>query len=300
MKAGMTVNKYPNTIGVHALVWTGQVDADSLGAAARQSKAAGYDLLELSLHDIEEMDFAASRAAFAEAGVEIACSRGLAHDADVSSEDPAIVDRGVGLLVESIEATAAMGGTILTGALYSAFGKAAQPLSAKGRENIVSALRTVAEHAVGFGVTLGLEVCNRYETNVLNTARQAIALADDIDADNIMIHLDSYHMNIEEPNQVRPILEAGDRLGYIHIGENNRGFLGSGIIDFATHFWALQQIGYEGPITFESFSSAIVSKSLSNDLAIWRNLWDDNVQLATLARYFIDNGLVAAATAALR
>nr|WP_214106591.1 hypothetical protein [Acrocarpospora catenulata] len=47
-----------------------------------------------------------------------------------------------------------------------------------------------------------------------------------------MIHLDTYHMNIEEDDLVRPVRDAGDRLGYVHIGENHRGFLGSGHLDF--------------------------------------------------------------------
>jgi D-psicose/D-tagatose/L-ribulose 3-epimerase len=287
-----------HALGVHALVWTGDVDVDSLATAAAQTRDAGYSLLELSLHALPEMDLAACRRAFDEAGVSIACSRGLAADADVSSDDLAVVRRGEELLVESIDATAELGGTILTGALYSAFGKATAPVSSRGRANVVSALRAAAGHAATRGVTLGLEVCNRYETNVVNSAYDALRLADDIGSDDVMIHLDTYHMNIEEPNLVAPVLEVGERLGYVHIGENNRGALGSGSIDFASFFWALEHIGYRGAVTFESFSSAIVSEGLSNDLAIWRNLWDDNTALATGAREFIQSGLGAAATAA--
>ncbi len=295
----MTTSPSPTrTIGVHALVWTGAVDVDALTDAAARTKDAGYGLLELSLHALEDMDLAASRRAFEDAAVAIACSRGLAPDADVSSEDTAVVARGEQLLRESIDATADLGGTILTGALYSAFGKASGPVSARGRANVVSALRTVSTHAAQRGVLLGLEVCNRYETNVVNTAHDALRLADDIGADNVMIHLDSYHMNIEEPNLIAPILEVGDRLGYVHVGENNRGALGSGSIDFPALFWALEHVGYRGAITFESFSSAVVSEGLSNDLAVWRNLWDDSTALATGARAFIETGLAAAATAA--
>jgi D-psicose/D-tagatose/L-ribulose 3-epimerase len=84
-------------------------------------------------------------------------------------------------------------------------------------------------------------------------------------------------------------------LGYVHIGENHRGYLGSGHIDFAAFFHALTDIGYAGPITFESFSSAVAAPGLSNDLAIWRNLWDDGADLARHARAFIAGGLAAAA-----
>ena len=96
-------------------------------------------------------------------------------------------------------------------------------------------------------MTLGLEICNRYETNVINTAHDALRLADDIGADNVTIHLDTYHMNIEEDDLVRPVYEVGDRLGYVHIGENHRGYLGSGHLDLQGFFHALADISYTGP-----------------------------------------------------
>ena len=96
-------------------------------------------------------------------------------------------------------------------------------------------------------MSLGLEICNRYETNVVNTAHDALALADDIGEDNVLIHLDTYHMNIEEDDLVRPVHEVGDRLGYVHIGENHRGYLGSGHLDLTGFFHALADIGYTGP-----------------------------------------------------
>ena len=129
-------------------------------------------------------------------------------------------------------------------------------------------LASLARGARGRGVTLGLEICNRYETNVV-------------------IHLDTYHMNIEEDDLVRPVHEVGGRLGYVHVGENHRGLLGSGHIDFTAFFHALADIAYRGPITFESFASAVVAPDLSNNLAIWRGMWSDGERLAAHARQFL-------------
>jgi D-psicose/D-tagatose/L-ribulose 3-epimerase len=163
-----------------------------------------------------------------------------------------------------------------------------------GRRHVVSVLKGLAQEAHGRGMTLGLEICNRYETNVINTAHDALVLADDIGEDNVLIHLDTYHMNIEEDDFIRPVREVGDRLGYVHIGENQRGYLGSGHIDFGAFFHALADIDYRGPITFESFSSSVVMEGLSNDLAIWRNLWTDGADLAKHAHDFIVDHLTAA------
>jgi D-psicose/D-tagatose/L-ribulose 3-epimerase len=200
---------------------------------------------------------------------------------------------GEKLLQDSLAITHELGGTHFTGALYSALGKYGKPLTDVGRGNVVSVLRRLAQDARRRGMTLGLEICNRYETNVINTAHDALILADDIGEDNVLIHLDTYHMNIEEDDLVRPVREVGDRLGYVHIGENHRGYLGSGHLDFTSFFHALADIGYQGPITFESFSSAVVMDGLSNDLAIWRNLWSDGEDLARHAHDFITNQLAA-------
>ncbi len=204
-----------------------------------------------------------------------------------------MVERGAVLLQESLQITHELGGTHFTGALYSALGKYSRPLTETGRANVVAVLGELAKDAAAKQMTLGLEVCNRYETNVINTAADALRLADDIGADNVVVHLDTYHMNIEEDDFVRPVQLLGDRLGYVHIGENHRGYLGSGHLDFAAFFHALVDIDYRGPITFESFSSAVVSPTLSNDLAIWRNLWDDGPALAAHAHTYLATSLEA-------
>jgi D-psicose/D-tagatose/L-ribulose 3-epimerase len=284
---------FANPLGVHALVWAGDTSPTSVEYAVAQTKKTGFDLLEISLHDSINLDVAAARAQLAAVGLQVACSRGLAFDADVSSEDTAVVERGEKLLHDSLALTADLGGTHFTGALYSALGKYDRPLSTAGRANVVAVLGRLAKEARAKGMTLGLEICNRYETNVINTARDALRLADDIGEDNVLIHLDTYHMNIEEDDFVRPVREVGDRLGYVHIGENHRGYLGSGHLDFTSFFHALHDIGYTGPITFESFSSAVVAAGLSNDLAIWRNLWNDGEDLARHARAFIAQHLDA-------
>lgn len=278
-----------NQLGVHALVFAGGTSPDEMTRIISETKSAGYDILELSLHDSPSLDVSKARGELEAAGLGIVCSRGLSFTADVSSDDPKVVERGSDLLASSLQTTRELGGTHFTGALYSALGKYSKPLSAAGRANVVHTLRELAREAKQNSMTLGLEICNRYETNVINTAADALRLADDIGEDNVLIHLDTYHMNIEEDNLSRPVHLVGDRLGYVHIGENHRGYLGSGHLNFGAFFHALADIKYGGPITFESFSSAVVSPTLSSDLAIWRNLWDDGPALARHARGFLEN-----------
>jgi hypothetical protein len=139
----------------------GQAYAASLSYAIEQTRSTGFDLLELSLHDSTNLDVTA-RASLQAAGIDVACSRGLAFDADVFSADTAVVERGEKLLQDSLAVTDALGGTHFTGALYSALGKYDRPLSEAGRRNVVSVLKGLAREARDRGMTLGLEICNRY------------------------------------------------------------------------------------------------------------------------------------------
>src|SRR5207249_357107 len=83
------------------------------------------------------------------------------------------------------------------------------------------------DRAAQHGITIGLEVVNRYETNVLNTAAQAVAFAKRVALPNVKVHLDTYHMNIEEADLESALIDTGAMLGYFHIGESGRGYLGS-------------------------------------------------------------------------
>ena len=76
-------------------------------------------------------------------------------------------------------------------------------------------------------------------------------------------------------------------MGYFHVGENHRGYLGNGHINFVEIFSAMKDIGYQGPVTFESFSSSVVEPQLSNTLGVWRNLWDDSNDLAKKAKSYL-------------
>lgn len=280
-----------NPLGVHALVWVGDWSAPSIQRAVSATTAAGYDLLEIPVLDPSSIDTSLTRKLLDKHGLGAACSLGLTRDADISSEEPDVVQRGEERLGAALAAASKLGASYLGGILYSALDKYSGPATARGRANAVACLGRLAERARKQDIRLGLEVVNRYETNLVNTATQAMELIEAIGEDNVFVHLDTYHMNIEESNFAAPVHECGDRLGYVHIGESHRGYLGTGTVDFASFFDALGDIGYSGTITFESFSSEVVDPMLSNTLAVWRNLWTDNEDLARTALEFIQSHL---------
>jgi len=286
-------------IGCHGLVFSGVFDQAGVDKAARMTAEAGYNLLELPLLDPYSFDVEAAKKSLAPFDLQISSSMGHSLDSDISSEDPEVVKAGEAKLNKILEILHELESHYFAGVLYSALNKYKEPATQKGRRNSMEVLRRVADRAQGYGIQLGLEIVNRYETNIMNTARQGLSYLDELDHANVGIHLDTYHMNIEESDMVQPVLDCGDRLVYVHIGESHRGYLGSGNVDFDNFHKALNRIGYSGPITFESFSSAVVSPELSSMLGIWRNLWDDSADLAKHAYSFIQGKLRATETIAL-
>lgn len=283
-----------NKIGVHALVWVGGWSEAESEQAIAATAACGYDLIEVPLLDPGAVDPDVTARQLESHGIEATTSLGLSFDTDISSTDPDAVARGEALLNDALSVARDMGSTYLGGVLFSALNKYPAPATAEGRRNSIEVLARLAEKAKASGITLGLEAVNRYESNLINTGAQAADFIRETGSDNINVHLDSYHMNIEEGDLAASIKACGDMLGYFHVGESHRGYLGTGTIDFRTIFRNLADIGFTGTITFESFSSAVVDPNLSNALAVWRNLWSDGEDLARHAKSFMDSELHAA------
>jgi D-psicose/D-tagatose/L-ribulose 3-epimerase len=286
----------PSLIGCHALVFTGEFDTRGIASSVQRARAAGFDLIEFPLMEPDIFDSETARRTAEAEGLHTTASLGLPLEADISSDDPSIGAAGRRLLDVALDKTAEMGGSRLCGVLYGSMRKHMAPASAAGRASSVAAIRSLADRASSLDIRLSLEVVNRYESNLLNTGRQALEYLKEVDRPDVSMHLDTYHMNIEESDLFQPILDAGDRLGYLHIGESHRGYVGTGSVDFGSAFRALDRINYDGPIVFESFSSAVVSPTLSNTLGIWRNLWSDGDDLAAHANRFIRGQLAAVQT----
>lgn len=289
-----------NKLGVHALVWVGGWSHDECERAIAQTAELGFDLIEIPALDPASIDAPFTRKMLDRYQLGTTLSLGLDASTDISSGNPDTLARGEARLMQVLGVAREIGATHVCGILYSALQKYFQPPSEAGISGSVEVLRRIGEEAAQHGVTIGLEVVNRYESNVLNTAAQAVAFARRVALPNVKVHLDTYHMNIEEADLESALIETGGMLGYFHIGESGRGYLGAGNIDFDRVFRGLAKAAYEGPITFESFSSAVVNKQLSGMLGIWRNLWEDGADLARHAKGFIQHGVKSAAEAHAR
>ena len=115
----------------------------------------------------------------------------------------------------------------------------------------VDSLGKLSAYAAERGVMLGLEPINRYETFLVYNLDQALHLVEQVGSQNLKLHLDTFHMNIDETNLVEAVQKAGDLLINMHVSDSNREAPGRGHIDFMDLLRALKQINYNGYLTLE-------------------------------------------------
>ena len=275
-------------LGIHSFVWTGGQTQEGLERALDKSAEHGYRIIEFAYLRPEKFDLDRLAKKAKDLDIDIVVTMGLTPDTDVSSQDTATVTRGKAFLSDAVKAVRDVGGIRLGGILYSMHGKYGRMPTETGWKNSAEAIAATAEVAKDCGVEVVLEVVNRFESNLLNTTAQGLKFIADTGRDDVYLHLNSFHMNIEEPDPAAAIRLAGDKLTYYHIGENYRGYLGTGTVDFESVFAALVDIDYDRDIVFESFSTAIVDEALSLACGIWRDTWTDNDPLAAHAKTFIE------------
>ena len=119
------------------------------------------------------------------------------------------------------------------------------------RKKIAGQIKRISEYAKEKGVRLLFEVINRYEVNLFVTAEESCAFFEEYNLDNCFVHLDTFHMNIDEADSCAAIRRCGSRLGYFHVADNTRRYPGSGHIDFTRILATLKEVGYSGYITVE-------------------------------------------------
>ena len=251
--------------GIHSSIWTMRWTPDAAEHAVAQAVSHGFDFVEVALLDPPMVDAAHSRRLFDKAGIRAVCSLGL-PEACWPSRDP---EAGIAFLKVALDKAAAMGAEALTGVTFGGIGeRSGLPPTEAELDRVARCLVAAAKHAHTLGLAFGIEPVNRYESHLINTGWQAVAMIERTGADNIFVHLDTYHMNIEEKGAANGILAARDHLRYIHVSESDRGVPGQGTCDWDEIFATLSAIGFKGGLAMESFIN--MPPELAFGLSVWR------------------------------
>jgi D-psicose/D-tagatose/L-ribulose 3-epimerase len=255
-------------LGIHAYAWCSRWDNGALGLIDRV-KSMGLDFIEIPLMCLDSFDAVAVRKRLETVGLAAVTSTVLLGGADITSDDAAIRAKGVEYLTACVDATHAIGATSFSGVIYSQHVRAlpSRP-EEKHWKYAADGLRPVAQLARQAGLLIGLEPVNRYETFLINTCEQALRLMEMIGEDNVKIHLDTYHMNMEEKSFYEATKLAGKHLIHYHLCENDRGIPGTGLVDWDGIFKALGEMKYQGNAALESF----VDCTDNMNTWVWRQL----------------------------
>jgi len=245
--------------GAHTFLWIDEWTTEKGKGAIDATAKLGFDFIEISLMKPEGFDVSANKKALNDAGIEATGSLVLPEWAHMP-EQP---EKAKQFLFTALQKIEAVGGTYLGGCIAFALGK-----FTGDRNAVVNTLGEVAEEAKKRGITLGIEVVNRYESNLFNTFADTRKTILAVGADNIKIHGDTYHMLYEEEGFYKPLVENADVLGYMHMSENHRGLLGSGTVNWNDVFRGLVDAHYNGPMVVKSFPA--VNPDLAAAIKLWR------------------------------
>ena len=233
--------------------------------AIEKTAEYGFDMLEIILPASLDFDPVTVKKQLENHGIAGRCTLNLPDDCHI----PFYPEKATVLLKAALDKVADMEGDFLGGVLHSAIAQfTGQPCTKEERLIVQQVFTEVAGYARKRNITLAPEPINRYESYVFTAASEVLELIDSIGMDNIGLHLDTFHMNIEERNFYDPIISAGSLLKHVHITESDRGMLGEGNVHWDDLFRGLAEINYQGPLVLENFSSEI--RELVGPTSLWR------------------------------
>ena len=176
------------------------------------------------------------------------------ENVDLAHPDAEVREQALDYYLRLLDFAAAVGAPVVS--CYGAVGRV-RALADYEEEYVhfLTGVQRIAARAAELNLRLAMEMLNRYESHLLNTATQAIEFVAGVGAPNVGILLDAYHMNIEEADLRSAILTAGERLSLFHAADSNRAGVGRGHTDFLGVMRTLKRIGYDGTIIVECTAS---------------------------------------------
>jgi D-psicose/D-tagatose/L-ribulose 3-epimerase len=270
-------------IACHLNVLVPDLAKPALGPALATLADLGYSHVVLPPVDPESAPLAEWAGRFRDHGLSPITIAGQAPGADVSSADPHERAHGAAALRRMVDVTVALGGDQMNGVPYGLFGRTMTAPTREAFERAAAQVGQVADYAGDQGVAMTFEVLNRYETALINTAEQALDFIDASGSDHLRVHLDTFHMAVEEADMLGAIRSAMPVLGYLELGQSGRGPLSSGSVDPEAVVREAVEAGYRGRIGIEAFSRGVLSSTASELLAIWREPYPDGAALAAEA-----------------
>ena len=265
---------------VHSAIWSPKMTAENVGRVLDKAGEIGYDFVNLPMRQPGELEPAKLAQEVLASGIGAVCTAGMCPGGDIGSSNYEAREVGRAHLALVISCARDIGIRQINGPLYGPHGQPGEPVSPDGFRRSAENLADMADLAASSGITLCIEVLNRYETSLLNTVTQGLEYIDLVNRPNIKLHIDTFHMSIEERDAANSAANALPRLGYFELDQSHRGYIDEGNLDLMKIAAPLAKGGYKGLVGVEAFSRSRLPDSHANALSIWRDHYEDADQLA--------------------
>ena len=221
-----------------------------------QAAAIGYKAMELHIRDPKVVDRKSILRGLEKRGMEVSTiGTGQAYGEDrifFTSQDEQVRRAAVQRIKEQIDFASQLGAKVIIGLIKGPLPEE-ESQKANARSKAIDCLRECADYAQKGNVLLVLEAINRYEANFLNTAEETERFLQEVGSAMVGLHLDTFHMNIEEVSIEGAIRKHAKRLMHMHLADSNRWVPGMGHLDFHSVLSTLREIGYQGYLGLECF-----------------------------------------------
>jgi D-psicose/D-tagatose/L-ribulose 3-epimerase len=259
--------------GVNTFVWVSPCTTEAICDLAPRVKGMGFDILELACENPALIDAKVVRRELDKNGLSGIICGAFGPDRNLCSTNPEYVKNAKNYIRWLIDAAVIVGSPVVAGPMYSSVGKdhLEDDAARKAEWNrAVAGVQEMASYAADKRVRLALETLNRFETDMLNVVSQGLDFIDQVGMKNVGLHLDTFHMHLEERNSAAAIRKAGKRIFHFHACENDRGVPGAGQVHWQDVAAALKDARYDGAVVIESFTSQV--KEIARAVCIWREI----------------------------
>lgn len=260
--------------GIYYAYWEQEWAADYIPYIEKAAKL-GFDFLEIACTPIcgySDAQLREIRQAAADNGIFLTAGHGPSPAQNLASADPAVAQNAKTFFIELLRRLEKLDIHTIGGGIYSYWPvDYSKPIDKEGDwARSVKNVREVGRVAQDCGVDYCLEVLNRFEGYLLNTAAEGVEFVRQVDLPSVKVMLDTFHMNIEEDSMGGAIRQAKGLLGHFHTGECNRRVPGKGRMPWREIGDALRDIGYDGLVCMEPFVR--MGGTVGSDIKVWRDI----------------------------
>lgn len=268
-------------LGANTFIWVSPFSTEKNVSLIDKVADMGFDVFEVACEDPDAIDAPTLSALLSARGLGAIVCGVFGADRDLSSADAATRENTKEYIRWCIDTAYEIGSPIVAGPMFAATGKAHPSTEAEmraERQRSIDCMKELVGYANDGGIKLAVEVINRFEADLINTTKQALDYVVEIGSPNVGLHLDTFHMNIEEKDSAAAVRLAGDRLFHFHASENDRGVPGTGQVDWRGVFAALKDVNYNGSVVIEAFTPQV--KSIAKAASLWRPVAPDQDTIA--------------------